>query len=136
MKLYQHTNGIFYEKQADCPSRSFETVEFPFAASPKADFVAWLNQNAGIATAHTGQAQAAQATLLDIDGPLPVDQHAAKVAAQAPPAPLPHFSAQHPLTTMAVEDWIEKAAPSQLGTVIKTAALRLHDIARNMGDPA
>lgn len=130
MKLYLHTNGVFYEKQADCPNKSFEAVEFPFAASPKADFVAWINQNAGIATAATSQAEVAQATLLDIDGPLPVDTHVAKVAAQAPAAPREYFGPQHPLTTLAVEEWCEAAQPHQIGTVIRAAALRLQVIAQ------
>ncbi len=44
MKLYL-ANGTHYEKQADVPKGTkFEAVEFPFAASPKADFVAWLNE--------------------------------------------------------------------------------------------
>lgn len=135
MKLYLHSNGLFYEKQADCPSRSFEAVEFPFAASPKADFVAWMNQNAAIAQAHTGQAAVAEKTLLDIDGPLPVDQHVAKVAASTP-APREFFGAQHPLTTMAIEDWCEQAQPHQLGTVVRAAALRLQQIAQEQGDRA
>lgn len=44
MKLYLLA-GVYYEKQADVPrgQGKFETVEFPFAATPKADFVSWLN---------------------------------------------------------------------------------------------
>jgi hypothetical protein len=140
MKLYQHTNGIFYEKQADCPSRSFETVEFPFAASPKADFVAWLNQNAAIAKAHVGKASSAP--LLEVideagtlapehlDAVLPVDRHVAKVADLAPAAPQPFFGPQHPLTVMAIEDWCEAAQPHQLGIVVRSAAQRLQVIAQ------
>jgi len=150
MKLYLHTNGCFYEKQADCPSKSFEAVEFPFAASPKADFVAWMNNNVGIgAKAGIMSATPAPAEdgLITADGlfdpkgelrrdPLPVDQHVAKVAAQAPAAPKEYFGAHHPLTTMSVEDWIEVATPSQLGTVVHTAANRLHALANKLGDPA
>jgi hypothetical protein len=48
MKLYRArntTDQLFYEKQADVPKGTkFETVEFAFAASPKADFVTWLNE--------------------------------------------------------------------------------------------
>jgi hypothetical protein len=135
MKLYLHTNGCFYEKQADCPSKSFEAVEFPFAASPKADFVDWMNQNAGIAAkvAPIGDLLAPTENVGSTEE-LPVDRHVRQ--AVQPTAPKEYFGPQHPLTTLAVEDWIEKAAPSQLGTVIKTAALRLHDIARNIGDAA
>lgn len=46
MKLYR-LDGLYYEKQADLPKgqlKAAETVEFPFAASPKADFVSWLNE--------------------------------------------------------------------------------------------
>ena len=93
MKLYLHT-GRYYEKQADCPDRKFETVEFPFAASPKADFVAWLNNppiSIEAAAAFIGdavQSELEREALLDIDGPLPVDQRVAETAAK--PAPTPH----------------------------------------------
>jgi hypothetical protein len=44
MRLYLAA-GTYYEKQADVPKGTkFEAVEFPFAASPKADFVAWMNE--------------------------------------------------------------------------------------------
>lgn len=44
MKVYR-AHGDYYEKQADVPKGTkFETVEFPFNASPKSDFVAWLNE--------------------------------------------------------------------------------------------
>ncbi len=44
MKVYR-AKGTYYEMQADAKKadKGFETVEFPFAASPKADFVDWLN---------------------------------------------------------------------------------------------
>jgi hypothetical protein len=49
VKVYL-ASGAYYEKQADVPKgQKFEAVEFPFGASPKADFIAWLNeQQAGI----------------------------------------------------------------------------------------
>lgn len=44
MKLYLAA-GTYYEKQADVPKGTkFEGVEFSFAASPKADFVTWMNE--------------------------------------------------------------------------------------------
>lgn len=44
MKVYL-AKGIYYEMQADAKKadKGFETVDFPFAASPKSDFVGWLN---------------------------------------------------------------------------------------------
>jgi len=39
-------------------------------------------------------------------------------------------AAQHPLTTMSIEDWCEKAQPHQLGTVVRAASLRLQKIAQ------
>lgn len=44
MKVYL-AKGIYYEMQADAKKadKGFETVDFPFAASPKSDFVDWLN---------------------------------------------------------------------------------------------
>jgi hypothetical protein len=45
VKVYRIPAGTYFEKQEDArkADRKFETVEFPFAASPKADFVTWLN---------------------------------------------------------------------------------------------
>lgn len=45
MKIYL-ANNRYFEKQADAraESRDFRTIEFPFAATPKADFVDWLNE--------------------------------------------------------------------------------------------
>ena len=45
MKVYL-AKGIYYEMQADAKKadKDFETMEFPFAASPKSDFVDWLNE--------------------------------------------------------------------------------------------
>ena len=136
MKLYLHTNGVFYEKQADCPSKNFEAVEFPFAATPKADFVAWINQNSALAKAATGDygpghSKAEVDRINDLLAPpeeLPVDRHVRQ--AIQPPAPREFFGAQHPLTTMAIEDWCEAAQPHQLGTVVRAAALRLQQIAQ------
>lgn len=64
MKLYQTSKGTYCEKAedfynqqvAECGGRKSDydhsgaIVEFPFAASPKADFVAWMNarDNSGI----------------------------------------------------------------------------------------
>lgn len=138
MKLYLHTNGCFYEKQADCPSKSFEAVEFPFAASPKADFVAWMNQRGSQAEASVAT-YAKAAAVNDLVGlterpaitdDLPVDHHVAKVAAAAP-APREYFGPQHPLTTLAIEEWCEAAQPHQLGTVVRAAAQRLQVIAQH-----
>lgn len=51
MKVYRTLPpaiSCFYEKQSDIPKgMKFTTVEFPFNASPKADFVAWLNDPCG-----------------------------------------------------------------------------------------
>lgn len=47
MKVYRIPAGTYFEKQEDArkADRKFATVEFPFSASPKADFVDWLNNN-------------------------------------------------------------------------------------------
>lgn len=132
MKLYFH-NGRFYEKQADVPSRKFEVVEFPFAASPKADFVDWMNQRGAVAPAPAPLLgvfdEAGPITQAHLDAVLPVDRHVAKVA-EATPAPREFFGPQHPLTTLSIEDWCEKAQPCQLGIVIHAAAQRLQVIAQ------
>lgn len=51
MKVYR-AKGTYFEKQEDArkADRAFEAVEFPFAASPKADFVAWMNKGGKPAT--------------------------------------------------------------------------------------
>lgn len=58
MKVYR-AKGAYFEKQEDArkADRAFEAVEFPFAASPKTDFVVWLNKGGK-------PAPAAQPTLL------------------------------------------------------------------------
>lgn len=54
MKVYLSC-GTYFEKQEDAHKHArqngttFTKVEFPFAASPKADFVAWLNMDGDIA---------------------------------------------------------------------------------------
>ena len=49
MKIYRIPAGTYFEKQDDArkADREFEVVEFPFSASPKADFVDWLNGQIG-----------------------------------------------------------------------------------------
>jgi hypothetical protein len=60
--------GRYYEKQADVPKgQKFEAVEFPFAASPKADFIDWLNSINAQLDRETFDAQE---TLWMIDGHL------------------------------------------------------------------
>lgn len=45
MIVYRAPTGTYYEKQADMPKGTkFEAVDYPFAASPKGDFVRWLNE--------------------------------------------------------------------------------------------
>lgn len=46
MKVYRIPAGTYFEKQEDArkADRKFTAAEFPFAASPKADFVAWMNE--------------------------------------------------------------------------------------------
>ena len=74
MKLYQNrTTGFYYEKQdeahREAGRRNTETVEFPFAASPKGDFVAWLNAQAfeqSLKGGWTAEEQAATEALLDL----------------------------------------------------------------------
>lgn len=38
----------------------------------------------------------------------------------------------HPLTTMAIEDWCERAQPHQLGTIMRAASLRLQQISQEV----
>ena len=61
MKLYL-LNGTYYEKQADVPKGQgkFEAVEFPFAASPKADFVNWMNERRPLALAEAKSGMAVE----------------------------------------------------------------------------
>lgn len=88
MRLYLAA-GTHYEKQADVPKGTkFEAVEFPFAASPKADFVAWMNA--------TGPAE-----------PLFEDTTETVLNLVAQPAPI-QPSPQHTAQLLAFEDqWAE-----------------------------
>jgi hypothetical protein len=75
MKTYL-ADGRYYEKQADVPKGTkFEAVEFPFSASPKADFIDWLNANFNQCPTpgcpnFVGETYDADETLRLIDGPL------------------------------------------------------------------
>lgn len=131
MKLYLHS-GRYYEKQADCPDRKFETVEFPFAASPKADFVAWFNSiNEGnapedVIVEDEDHATIARKTLLDIDGPLPVDQRVADAAAK--PAPTPHIPRAVPKGDSVIEWLLGEATNAEVENVFTALGARFHEM--------
>lgn len=54
-----------------------------------------------------------------------------KDPAPSTPAPVA-YDAQHPLTTMAIEDWCAAAQPHQLGTIMRAASLRLQQISQEV----
>lgn len=134
MKLYLHTNGVFYERQADCPSRKFETVEFPFAASPKADFVAWMNQNAGItANAMRDDGVITSDGLFDPKGEmrleeLPVDRHVREQSVK--PAPGPREPRPIPNADAVVEFVLNEASPADIENVFSALGARFHEAIR------
>lgn len=123
MKLYL-LNGTYYEKQADVPKGQgkFETVEFPFAASPKADFVAWMNERSDAlpSTLHE--------ELFDQGEELPVDRHVREQAAKPKPvAPQPRA----PETVDGVMDWVfDKASNADIENLFTALGARFHEMRR------
>jgi len=92
MKVYQSkSDRRFYEKQADVPKGvKWAAVEFPFSASPKADFIAWLNQlDYGPLVAAQIGSQQSTAVGMNIDEPL-----LNVIPVPNPVQPDPHFSRQ------------------------------------------
>lgn len=130
MKLYLHS-GRYYEKQADCPDRKFETVEFSFAATPKADFVAWLNSiNNGnavddVIVEDEDQATIARNTFRDLEG-LPVEQHIAQQAAK--PAPTPHQPRAIPKGDGVIEWLLNEASPAEVENTFSAIGARFHEM--------
>lgn len=132
MKLYLHTNGLFYEKQADCPSKSFEAVEFPFSATPKADFVTWMNANYS-PNIHGGQAvktelfdETVKTDLAD----LPVDRHIREQAAR--PTPPPHQPRPVPHADAVMEWVLDEASPAEIENLFGALGARFHEANRRI----
>jgi hypothetical protein len=118
MKVYQSkADRRFYEKQADVPKGvKWAAVEFPFSASPKADFIAWLNQlDYGPLVAAQIGSQQATSVGVNIDEPL-----FNVIPTPNPVQPDPHFSKQ----VIAFEDGFE-AMP--LATKLHYATLALEE---------
>lgn len=117
MKVYLHSNGIFYEKQADAPSKSWEAVEFDFNTSPKSNFIKWLNENYS-PSVHKGAEP-------EPCSPLPACQRAAEVAAK--PAPTP----REPRAIMAVDavlDFVlDKATNADIESLFSALGARFHE---------
>lgn len=118
MKVYQSkSDHRFYEKQADVPRGiKFVAVEFPFSASPKADFIDWLNgldYGPGVSTRIAEQPVSMVA--VNINEPL-----LNVVPTPNPVQPDPHFSRQ----VIAFEDGFAAMA---LATKLHFAALALEE---------
>lgn len=121
MRVYL-ANGVHYEKQADVPKGAKPApVDFPFAASPKADFVAWLNERPTFA-------QGAEFAHEERDD---AEQFAAEIAGDYPHGvgqPLPEQpSPSHSAQVIAFEDQFE-AMP--LATQLHYAALAVENARR------
>lgn len=118
MKLYLQ-NGTYYEKQADVPKGKFETVEFPFSASPKADFVAWMNERQP--ASYNGMAIAEVA---ELDTDLRVTA-LPQAAPQQPPAEAPRHHAA------SVVAWVlDEADNAAVEQVFAALGARFHEAVR------
>lgn len=115
MKLYL-LNGIYYEKQADVPKGQgrFETVEFPFSASPKSDFVDWMNKRAAVedCVAPTYGEPSPQIEVVAKPTPAP----------QQPPEQAPNWKAD------SVMVWVlDEAKPAQIEQLFAALGARFHE---------
>ena len=137
MKLYQTSKGTycekasdFYEQQvAECGNRKSDydhngaAVEFPFAASPKADFVAWLN------AAGLPQAPAPHHDEPDLLGEeLPVDRYVREQAAQ--PKPEPSRPRQTPTVDGFMHWLLDEASNADIENVFSAIGARFHEAQR------
>lgn len=120
MKLYL-LNGTYYEKQADVPKRQgkFEAVEFPFSASPKADFVAWINDRGNEAVVEQAESEL-----------LPVDRHVKQLEERAKAAPPPPAS-RVPKTVDGVLEWVfDGASNADIENLFTALGTRFHEMRR------
>lgn len=119
MKLYL-VDGRYYEKQADCPHRKWEVIDLPFNASPKSDFVAWMNS---VAEGNCVDDVIVEDEPAETNGLIDTrPRHDGQIERDA----------RHPLTTLSIEEWCEAAEPHQLGTIMRAASLRLQQVAQEV----
>lgn len=92
MKVYRIPAGTYFEKQEDArkADRKFEAVDFAFAASPKADFVDWLNS----AERQGVQASGSAATYAKAEEMMDCYQFGSVSAQPQPTQPSPAHAAQ------------------------------------------
>jgi len=111
MKLYL-ASGTYYEKQIHEKGRdsAFCTIEFPFSATPKSEFVNWLNKQG-----HQDQGEPSEELPVD----LYIRKNAERLASQPPKGPS-NKAAQ----TVAFEDGFQDMP---LATKLHYAALALEE---------
>lgn len=137
MKVYL-SKGIYYEMQADAKKadKGFETVEFPFAASPKSDFVDWLNNGKWPRAAIEVAAQD-RAEPEPCDSAIPAFQPRKPMAVRAGPPTAADIAAdkeatQARLDRISVEEEIFSCDARRLGTLADCIANRFHELAKGL----
>lgn len=143
MKTYL-AKGIYYEMQADAKKadKGFETVDFPFAASPKSDFVDWLNNNSVAALVAPKFTESDTPLLVEpkgepYDSALPAFQPRKPMVAQAgPPTPadiaVDREQRAERLDRISVEEEIHSCDARRLGTLADCIANRFHELAKGL----
>lgn len=123
MKVYQSKlDHLFYEKQGDVPKgQKFKVVEFHFSASPKTNFVNWMNQLASI-----GDKQPVSMVGINTDEEIPVDRYIRERQAKAPASAEPRA----PRTADDVIGWVlDEALPSEIENLFAALGARFHEAA-------
>lgn len=128
MKVYL-ANGRYFEKQADARAedRKFETIDFPFGASPKSDFIDWLNDRpATVAVTHTPVAEGFASTNQPVEE-LPVDRYVQREAERRTSQPVAEPRA--PRTADGVVEWmLDDATPAEVENVFTAIGARFHEM--------
>lgn len=127
MKVYL-ANGIYIEKQEDARKAArlhntkFETVDFPFAASPKSDFVDWLNNGKWPRASVEVNAQDRDDTF--------VDDLIAR-APKTPPIPKPDERfIEQVRVDISIEEQIQTCDLPRLATLASNVAWRFNELAK------
>lgn len=142
MKVYL-ANGTYFETQAEAKAeakssgKGFEAVDLPFGASPKADFIVWLNeQQAGIAKL----AKIVNAPIVvgePYESALPAFQPRKPMIVQAgPPTPADIAADREKvaarLDRISIEEEIHSCDARRLGTLADCVANRFHELAKGL----
>lgn len=124
MKVYQsRATSLFHEKQADVPKgEKFDAIDFDFSASPKSDFIIFLNR---IGYSPDGSEPVTMVGM-NIDDELPVDRYVREQAEK--PEPAAHQQ-RAPRTADGVVEWmLDEATPAEVENVFTAIGARFHEM--------